>query len=162
MRCCSLYLFLSSMYCWALSSLAIGWPGTRNVSAIKPLLGTASKVSWYKVFILCNGYLDTGMSRAKWLFQIHSSFMLFMWDSRTLAWRQQMWSGKNQLTFRRSFKFLNLSGKKVRCSFKAAEIITLFALFQVGLFCFAICFKMNQKKFYFQRWLRLLKPRELS
>ena len=44
----------------------------------------------------------------------------------------------------------------------AAETITLFALFQVGLFCFAICFKMNQKKIYFQPWLRLLKPRELS
>ena len=66
--------------------------------------------------------------------------MLFMGDSRSLVRGQQMRRGKNRLPFRRSFKFLNLSGKKIRCSFKAAETITLFALFQVGLFLFCNLF----------------------
>ena len=44
--------------------------------------------------------------------------MLFMGDSRSLVRGQQMRRGKNWLPFRRSFKFLNLSGKKVHRSFK--------------------------------------------
>ena len=70
--------------------------------------------------------------------------MLFMGDSRLLVRGQQMRRGKNWLPFRRSFKFLNLSGKNVRCSFKfnggRQKQLPFSLFFKLDSFCFRILF----------------------
>ena len=112
------------------------------------------------------GSLDTVKSRAEWLFAnlallyaVHGRFTL-IGAGTTNAARQK------PITFSRRFQVLNLSGKKVRCSFKfnggRQKQLPFSLFFKLDSFCFELCFKTNQKKIYFQRWLRLLKPRELS
>ena len=98
------------------------------------LTGTKSSSSATQLDIL------TLMSRAKWLSQIHPSFMLFLQDSRSLARRQQMWSGKNQLTFSPFFQVLNLSGKKVGLSAGTGKLCIFGHLGLVFIWsCFVSC-----------------------
>ena len=203
------------MYCCACNSCATGCQGTRNVSVIKPLFGTASNANWYKVFIFSNaiGYLDTDeqskvtFPNSPFLYVISARFTLIGAETTNVE-RQK------PINFSPFFQVLNLSGKKVGLSagtgklcifghlglvfiwscFVSCLLLLLYYVicapvltegtkkvrrsfkfnggrqkqlpfslfFKFESFCFAICFKMNQKKFYFQPWLRLLKPRELS
>ena len=111
-------------------------------------------ISWH-----CDEQSKVTFPNSPFLYVVHARFTLIGAETTNVE-RQK------PINFSPFFQVLNLSGKKVLCSFKfngwRQKQLPFSLFFKLDSFCFAICFKMNQKKFYFQRWLRLLKPRERS
>ena len=112
------------------------------------------RISWH-----CDEQSKMTFPNSPFLYAIHARFTLI--DAGTTNVERQ-----KPINFSPFFQVLNLSGKKVHRSFKfnggRQKQLPFSLFFKFESFCFAICFKMNQKKIYFQPWLRLLKPRELS
>ena len=151
-RCCSRKQLQSSVYCLSCNSMATARCGTRKVSAIKPGLSTASRASCLKDFMTQTASRSLRDCEQKRMTMLHSPNSLCCCGGKHNGSRQKPIN---------VLPFFQVNRDRLPYSVERMAVNLFRSFFKFVSFVFEFCKNMVRKFCYFQRWLRLLKQREL-